>query len=77
MTAEAAKSPEAEKTFKEGMTLFRSGYYGKAVAKLQEAVEQIEALREERQEIRSKVSRMLEMMAGLEEGASGEARLEH
>lgn len=44
---------------------------------LQEAAEQIEALREERQEIRSKVSRMLEMMAGLEEGASGEARLEH
>jgi len=39
MTAEAAKSPEAEKIFKEGMTLFRSGYYGKAVAKFQEAVE--------------------------------------
>jgi len=38
MTAEAAKSPEAEKVFKEGMTLFRSGYYGKAVAKFQEAV---------------------------------------
>ena len=39
MTAEAAKSPEAEKAFKEGMTSFRNGYYGKAVAKLQEAVE--------------------------------------
>jgi len=37
MTAQT--DPAAEKAFKEGMTFFRSGYYGKAVAKIQEAVE--------------------------------------
>ena len=34
---------------------------------LQEAVEQVEALREERQAIRGRVNRMLEMMSGLDD----------
>ena len=42
---------------------------------LKELTEQIDVLREERQEIRGRVSQMLEMMAGLEDG--GEARREH
>ena len=43
---------------------------------LQEASDQIEILREERQAIRVKVNRMLEMMSSLEE-ASAEARRDH
>jgi predicted nucleic acid-binding Zn-ribbon protein len=43
---------------------------------MQEAAEQLEILREERQEIRGRVSRMLEMMAALDEGPA-EARREH
>ena len=43
---------------------------------VRELSEQIDLLREERQTIRGRVSQMLEMMAGLEEGG-GEARREH
>ena len=43
---------------------------------LQEVTQQIETLSEERQAIRGKVTRMLEMMSILEE-APGEARREH
>jgi uncharacterized coiled-coil DUF342 family protein len=43
---------------------------------LQEAADQIEALREERQLIRTKVTRMLEVMSSLDE-ATGEARRDH
>ena len=38
--------------------------------------QQLDLLREERQTIRGRVSQMLELMAGLEEGG-GEARREH
>lgn len=43
---------------------------------LRELSEQIDLLREERQVIRGRVSQMLEMMSGLEEGG-GEARRNH
>ena len=43
---------------------------------LHEAAEQLEVLREERQEIRGRVSRMLEMMAALDDGPA-EARRDH
>ncbi|HKN47501.1 MAG TPA: hypothetical protein VJ144_05980 [Candidatus Polarisedimenticolia bacterium] len=43
---------------------------------MQEAAQQIEALQEERQAVRGRVTRMLEMMAVLEE-APAEARREH
>jgi len=43
---------------------------------LRELSEQIDLLREERQVIRGRVSQMLEMMSGLEEGG-GEARRDH
>jgi len=43
---------------------------------MQEAADQIETLREERQLIRTKVTRMLEVMSSLEE-ATGEARRDH
>lgn len=41
MTSETERTAkvEAEKAYKEGMMHYRNGYYGKAVAKLQEAVE--------------------------------------
>ena len=47
----------------------------KGKEELKELSEQIDVLREERQEIRGRVNQMLEMMAGLEEG--GEARRDH
>jgi uncharacterized coiled-coil DUF342 family protein len=43
---------------------------------LQEIGEQLEVLREERQAIRGRVSRMLEMMGSLDDGTN-EARREH
>ncbi len=43
---------------------------------MQEAAQQIETLQEERQAVRGRVTRMLEMMAVLEE-APAEARREH
>jgi len=43
---------------------------------LRELSEQLDLLREERQVIRGRVSQMLEMMAGLEDGGS-ETRREH
>ena len=47
----------------------------KGKEELKDLSEQIDVLREERQEIRGRVNQMLEMMAGLEEG--GEARRDH
>ena len=47
----------------------------KGKEELKELSEQIDVLREERQEIRGRVNQMLEMMAGLEDG--GEARRDH
>jgi uncharacterized coiled-coil DUF342 family protein len=47
----------------------------KGQEELKELSEQIDVLREERQEIRGRVNQMLEMMAGLEDG--GEARRDH
>jgi len=43
---------------------------------VRELSQQLDLLREERQTIRGRVSQMLELMAGLEEGG-GEARREH
>lgn len=61
-------------------TLARSEKEAAAAAQerqeMQEAADQIETLREERQLIRTKVTRMLEVMSSLEE-ATGEARRDH
>lgn len=47
----------------------------KGKEEVKELSEQIDLLREERQEIRGRVNQMLEMMTGVEEG--GEARRDH
>ena len=47
----------------------------KGKEELKELSEQIDALREERQEIRGRVNQMLEMISGVEDG--GEARRDH
>jgi len=47
----------------------------KGKEELKELSEQIDVLREERQEIRGRVNQMLEMMSGLEDG--GESRRDH
>lgn len=63
---------------REGLARARQEAAGseKQLREFEEAHQQLEVLREERQAIRGRVSRMLEMMAGLEEGAA-EARRDH
>jgi len=71
--AALARVRELEKTLTAAQTQIHASEKGKE--EIKELSEQIDVLREERQEIRGRVSQMLEMMAGLEDG--GEARREH
>jgi len=71
--AALAKVRDVEKTLAAAQAQNQASEKGKE--ELRELSEQIDVLREERQEIRGRVNQMLEMMAGLEEG--GEARRDH
>ena len=71
--AALAKTRDLEKTLAAAQSQIQATEKGRE--ELRELSEQIDVLREERQEIRGRVNQMLEMMSGLEEG--GEARREH
>jgi uncharacterized coiled-coil DUF342 family protein len=71
--AALAKVRDVEKALAAAQAQYQASEKGKE--ELKELSEQIDVLREERQEIRGRVNQMLEMMAGLEEG--GEARRDH
>ncbi len=72
--AAQAKARDLEKSLAAAQAQIHASEKGKE--DLRELSEQLDLLREERQVIRGRVSQMLEMMAGLEEGG-GEARREH
>ena len=71
--AALAKTRDVEKALAAAQSQIQATEKGRE--ELRELSEQIDLLREERQEIRGRVNQMLELMAGLEEG--GEARREH
>jgi uncharacterized coiled-coil DUF342 family protein len=71
--AALAKTRDLEKSLAAAQAQILASEKGKD--DLREMSEQIDLLQEERQTIRGRVSQMLEMMAGLEEG--GEARRDH
>jgi len=71
--AALAKTRDLEKALAAAQSQIQATEKGRE--ELRELSEQIDVLREERQEIRGRVNQMLEMMSGLEEG--GEARREH
>jgi DNA-binding PadR family transcriptional regulator len=71
--AALAKTRDLEKALAAAQSQIQATEKGRE--ELRELSEQIDLLREERQEIRGRVNQMLEMMSGLEEGA--EARREH
>lgn len=71
--AALAKTRDLEKALAAAQSQIQATEKGRE--ELRELSEQIDLLREERQEIRGRVNQMLEMMSGLEEG--GEARREH
>ena len=68
-----AKTRDLEKALAAAQSQIHATEKGRE--ELRDLSEQIDLLREERQEIRGRVNQMLEMMSGLEEG--GEARREH
>lgn len=72
--AAQARTRELEKSLAAAQAQAASSERGKE--EMRELSEQLDLLREERQTIRGRVSQMLELMAGLEEGG-GEARREH
>lgn len=72
--AAQAKARDLEKSLAAAQAQIHASEKGKE--ELRELSEEIDVLREERQAIRGRVSQMLEMMAGLEEGG-GEARRDH
>ena len=72
--AALARTRELEKSLAAAQAQILASEKGKE--ELRELSEEIDVLREERQVIRGRVSQMLEMMAGLEEGG-GEARRDH
>ena len=72
--AAQAKAKDLEKSLATAQAQILASEKGKD--DLRELAEQVDLLREERQVIRGRVSQMLEMMAGLEEGG-GEARRDH
>jgi len=72
--AAQAKAKDLEKSLATAQAQILASEKGKD--DLRELAEQIDLLREERQAIRGRVSQMIEMMAGLEEGG-GEARRDH
>jgi len=71
--AALAKTRDLEKSLAAAQSQIHATEKGRE--ELRDLSEQIDLLREERQEIRGRVNQMLEMMSGLEEG--GEARREH
>jgi uncharacterized coiled-coil DUF342 family protein len=71
--ATQAKTRDLEKALAAAQAQATASEKGKE--EMRELSEQLDLLREERQTIRGRVSQMLELMAGLEEG--GEARREH
>jgi len=71
--AALAKTRDLEKSLAAAQSQIHATEKGRE--ELRELSEQIDLLREERQEIRGRVNQMIEMMSGLEEG--GEARREH
>jgi len=71
--AALAKTRDLEKALAAAQSQIHATEKGRE--ELRDLSEQIDLLREERQEIRGRVNQMLEMMSGLEEG--GEARREH
>jgi uncharacterized coiled-coil DUF342 family protein len=72
--AALARTRDLEKSLAAAQAQAAASERGKE--ELRELSEQLDVLREERQTVRGRVSQMLDLMAGLEEGG-GETRREH